>query len=64
MAIYGVASVYLGALGASVGYGLCQIFMIMTASFSGLLTAEWTAAPKSPRRTLFWRTGSAHGRSR
>ena len=32
VAIYGVASVYLGTLGTSVGWALFQIFMIMTAN--------------------------------
>ena len=53
MAIYGVASVYLGALGTSVGWGLFQVFMIITANVSGLLTGEWTGAPASARRTLY-----------
>jgi L-rhamnose-H+ transport protein len=53
IAIYGVATVYLGALGTSVGWGLFQIFMIMTANLGGVLTGEWTAAPKSARRTLY-----------
>lgn len=46
-ALYGVSSVYLGALGTSIGWGLFQIFMIMTATISGLLTAEWTRASRS-----------------
>jgi L-rhamnose-H+ transport protein len=45
-ALYGVSSVLLGSLGTSVGWGLFQIFMIMTATLSGLLTAEWRGAPK------------------
>jgi len=53
MAVYGVASVCLGALGTSVGWGLFQIFMIMTANLGGLLTGEWTTAPGSARRTLY-----------
>jgi L-rhamnose-H+ transport protein len=53
MAFYGVASVYLGALGTSVGYGLFQIFMIMTANCGGLVTGEWTSAPKTARRSLY-----------
>ncbi len=44
-ALYGVSSVYLGALGTSVGWALFQIFMIMTANLSGVLTGEWTGAP-------------------
>ena len=53
MGVYGVATVYLGALGTSVGYGLFQIFMIMTANGGGLVTGEWTGAPKTARRTLY-----------
>jgi L-rhamnose-H+ transport protein len=45
-AIYGVSSVYLGALGTSAGWALFQIFMIMTATASGMLTAEWKGAPR------------------
>jgi L-rhamnose-H+ transport protein len=44
-AIYGVGSVYLGALGTSAGWALFQIFMIMTATASGMLTAEWKGSP-------------------
>jgi L-rhamnose-H+ transport protein len=53
MAMYGVASVYLGALGTSVGWGLFQIFMIITANLGGLVTGEWAAAPRSARRSLY-----------
>jgi L-rhamnose-H+ transport protein len=53
MALYGVATVYLGALGTSVGYGIFQIFMIMTANGAGLVTGEWRTAPKSARNTLY-----------
>jgi len=45
MACYGVSSVYLGALGTSAGWALFQIFMIIAANCSGLLTAEWKGAP-------------------
>lgn len=53
MAVYGVATVYLGVLGTSVGYGLFQIFMIMTANGGGLVTGEWTTAPRAARNTLY-----------
>jgi L-rhamnose-H+ transport protein len=53
MAVYGVASVYLGALGTSVGWGIFQIFMVMTANCAGLVTGEWRTAPRSARRTLY-----------
>ena len=44
--LYGMSAVYLGVLGASIGWGLFQIFMIMTATISGLLTSEWIGAPR------------------
>ena len=53
MSIYGVAAVYLGALGTSVGWGLFQIFNIMAANVSGVLTGEWRSAPAGALRTLY-----------
>lgn len=52
-AVYGVAAVYLGRLGTSVGWGLFQIFMILAANSSGLLVGEWRTAPAGARRELF-----------
>jgi L-rhamnose-H+ transport protein len=52
LAVYTVASVYLGTLGTSVGWALFQIFMIVTANLSGLLTGEWQGAPKAALYTL------------
>jgi L-rhamnose-H+ transport protein len=51
-ALYGMSAVYLGPLGTSVGWGLFQIFMIMTATLSGLLTAEWHSAPRRALQLL------------
>lgn len=51
-ALYGMSSSYLGSLGTSIGWGLFQIFMIMTAAFSGLVTGEWKLAPASSRLLL------------
>ena len=48
-AVYGISSVYLGAVGTSAGWALFQIFMIMTANCSGLLTAEWKGAPSAAK---------------
>lgn len=45
MALYGMSASYLGAFGTSIGWGLFQIFMIMTATVSGVLTGEWKHAP-------------------
>ena len=52
-AIYGVSSVYLGTLGTSAGWALFQIFMIMTANASGMLTAEWKGSPKAAKLGMF-----------
>ena len=46
-AFYGMSSTYLGALGTSIGWGLFQIFMIMTAMLSGVLAGEWKSAPRT-----------------
>ncbi len=53
VASYGVAASWLGSLGTSVGWALFQIFMIMTANVSGMLTGEWSSAPRKTRG-LFW----------
>jgi L-rhamnose-H+ transport protein len=52
-AVYGVSSVHLGVLGTSVGWALFQIFMIMTANLSGVLTGEWKSAPAAAKRGLW-----------
>ncbi len=46
-ALYGMSSTYLGSLGTSIGWGLFQIFMIMTAILSGVLAGEWKHAPRT-----------------
>jgi L-rhamnose-H+ transport protein len=46
VAIYGVATRYLGTLGTSAGWGLFQIFMIAAANVSGLLLGEWAKATR------------------
>jgi L-rhamnose-H+ transport protein len=51
-ALYGMSATYLGALGTSVGWGLLQIFMIMTATLAGVLTGEWKHAGRSARLLL------------
>jgi len=50
--LYGMAAIYLGAFGTSIGWGLLQIFMILTATLSGVLTGEWKQAPSSAKRLL------------
>ena len=44
-ALYGMSSSYLGSLGTSIGWGLFQIFMILTATLSGVWTGEWKSTP-------------------
>ncbi|MFZ0744716.1 MAG: L-rhamnose/proton symporter RhaT [Terracidiphilus sp.] len=51
-ALYGMSATYLGSLGTSIGWGLFQIFMIMTATLSGILTGEWKNAPRTSRLLL------------
>jgi L-rhamnose-H+ transport protein len=51
-ALYGMSATYLGRFGTSIGWGLFQIFMIMTATLSGVFTGEWTFAPRSARALL------------
>ena len=51
-ALYGMSAVYLGALGTSIGWGLFQIFMIMTATLSGVGTGEWNNAPRVSKLLL------------
>ncbi|GGA67393.1 L-rhamnose-proton symporter [Edaphobacter acidisoli] len=43
-AVYGMSAAFLGNLGTSIGWALFQIFMIVAASVSGLLTGEWKNA--------------------
>lgn len=51
-ALYGMSAAYLGRFGTSIGWGLFQIFMIMTATLSGVFTGEWKNAPRSARALL------------
>jgi hypothetical protein len=46
-ALYGMSAAVLGPLGTSVGWCLFQIFMIMVATLSGVLTGEWKRSPLS-----------------
>ncbi|HEY2468503.1 MAG TPA: L-rhamnose/proton symporter RhaT [Terracidiphilus sp.] len=51
-ALYGMSATYLGNFGTSIGWGLFQIFMIMTATLSGVFTGEWKSAPRFARALL------------
>jgi L-rhamnose-H+ transport protein len=57
-ALYGMSATYLGSLGTSIGWGLFQIFMIMTATLSGVLMGEWKGAPRSATLRLGLGLGS------
>ncbi len=51
-ALYGMSATLLGRFGTSIGWGLFQIFMIMTATLSGVFTGEWRFAPRLARTLL------------
>lgn len=53
MALYGMSASYLGRFGTSIGWGLFQIFMIMSATLSGVFMGEWRRAPGLARTLLF-----------
>jgi L-rhamnose-H+ transport protein len=52
MALYGMSATYLGSFGTSIGWGMFQIFMIMTAAVSGVMMGEWKGAPRTARILL------------
>ncbi len=56
-ALYGMSATFLGVLGTSVGWGLMQIFMILTATLAGVLTGEWRQASRPAK--LLLRSGIA-----
>ena len=57
-ALYGMSATFLGSFGTSIGWGLFQIFMIMTATLSGVLMGEWKGAPRSSALRLGLGLGS------
>jgi L-rhamnose-H+ transport protein len=60
-ALYGMSATYLGSLGTSIGWGLFQIFMIMTATLAGVLTGEWKGAPLRARLLVLLGLGCLTG---
>lgn len=54
IALYGVATTYLGPSGAAIGWGLFSIFVILAANLSGLVMGEWRKAGARPLRNLGW----------
>ena len=53
VAIYGTATTFLGLLGASVGWSIFQICIILTANISGWLAGEWKGASLQLRVVLW-----------
>jgi len=51
-ALYGMSATYLGRFGTSIGWGLFQVFMIMSATLSGVFVGEWKSAPPFARTLL------------
>jgi L-rhamnose-H+ transport protein len=45
LAIYSSGATFLGVLGLSVGWALCQIILILTGNVAGILTGEWRQMP-------------------
>ena len=54
IALYGVATTYLGPSGAAIGWGLFSIFVILAANLSGLVMGEWRKVGARPLRNLGW----------
>ena len=54
IALYGVATTFLGPSGAAIGWGLFSIFVILAANLSGLVMGEWRKAGPGPMRNLGW----------
>jgi L-rhamnose-H+ transport protein len=53
IAVYGTATTFLGLLGASVGWSIFQICIILTANISGWLSGEWKGANLQLRVALW-----------
>jgi L-rhamnose-H+ transport protein len=53
VAIYGTATTFLGVLGASVGWSIFQICIILTANISGWLAGEWTGVNRQSKIALW-----------
>ena len=53
VAVYGTATTFLGALGASIGWSIYQICIILTANISGWITGEWRNVSLRSRVSLW-----------
>jgi L-rhamnose-H+ transport protein len=63
IALYGVATTYLGPSGSAIGWGLFSIFIILAANLSGLVTGEWRGVGSRPLRFLGVGLGMLSGAS-
>ena len=52
-ALYGMSAAFLGGLGTSAGWGITQVFSILSANAAGSFMGEWKAAPSRAHKTLW-----------
>lgn len=52
IAVYGMATTFLGLLGVSIGWAVFQICIIFTANISGWIAGEWHGASREPIQRL------------
>jgi L-rhamnose-H+ transport protein len=53
VAIYGSSTTFLGPLGASIGWSIFQVCIILTANISGWISGEWRNVSRRSR-TVLW----------
>jgi L-rhamnose-H+ transport protein len=53
VAIYGSATTLLGVVGASIGWSIYQICIILTANVSGWIAGEWQGISRLSRLALW-----------
>ncbi len=53
ISLYGIGARHLGTLGPSVGWAVLMSTMVLVSSTLGVLTGEWTGAPRGAGRRLF-----------
>lgn len=52
IALYGIATTFLGMLGAAIGWALFSIFVVLAANVVGIATGEWKGVGKRTIRNL------------
>ncbi len=53
VAVYGTATTFLGVIGASIGWSIYQICIILSANVSGWIAGEWKGAARQSRMALW-----------